>query len=162
MKKLILAFFALVFSYNVIAQDSGIGIGVILGDPTGFSVKMWMSEKTAIDAGVGFTWRGYLRLHADFLLHQWSFDIAQDKMLIYFGGGPIVGVGGWSYDRWDGDEWREGPYLNLGIRAPVGVAYHFHQMPLECFVEAAPRLDFIPWYFDIFNVDYAIGAHWYF
>jgi hypothetical protein len=162
MKKLILISLAFIFSYNVIAQDSGIGIGVILGDPTGFSAKFWMNEKSAVDAALGFEFNGYISLHADFLYHHWSFDIAQDKMLVFFGGGPAIGIGGWHYAYWDDGVWRDGPYFNLGIRAPGGVAWHFHQMPLECFVEVAPRINIIHHYRSFFTVDGGVGARWYF
>ena len=152
MKKLILVSLALILSFNAFSQDSGIGIGVILGNPTGFSAKFWMSEKVAVDAAVGATFYsgyygyGFFRIHGDFLFHNWSFDVAQDVMKVYFGAGAMVGFS--SYD------------FHLGIRVPGGVAYHFHQMPLECFAEVVPRFDVLPG-FD-FDVDYAVGARWYF
>ena len=44
----------LVMSLNAFAQDIKNGIGVILGNPTGFTAKLWTGEKTAKDASLGY------------------------------------------------------------------------------------------------------------
>ena len=49
MKKLILLAFVALFSVGVMAQNSGLGLGVIFGEPTGLSAKIWTSERTALD-----------------------------------------------------------------------------------------------------------------
>ena len=52
MKKTIIIALLGVFSLGIAAQDSGFGAGVIFGEPTGLSLKSWMSSKTAVDAAV--------------------------------------------------------------------------------------------------------------
>ena len=32
------------------AQDSGLGLGILVGDPTGLSAKLWLGDSSAIDA----------------------------------------------------------------------------------------------------------------
>ena len=54
MKKFIIVLIAGVFALNVLAQDRGFGIGVFLGEPTGLSVKSWITSKTAVDAAVAW------------------------------------------------------------------------------------------------------------
>jgi hypothetical protein len=152
MKKIILLSLALFLSVGAFSQGSGIGIGVMLGDPTGFSAKWWTSEKTAIDLGVGASffssYYGYatFRIHGDFLLHNWSFDVAEDKLLVFFGGGLSTGISRYNF--------------HLGIRAPGGVAWHFHSIPLEAFAEIVPGIEITPDF--RFDFQSAIGARWYF
>jgi hypothetical protein len=156
MKKLILLCLAAFLSFNAMAQDSGIGIGAIVGSTIDFTAKFWMSEKTAFVTSAGFNYWGNGGLHAnaDFLLHLWSFDVAEDEMKVYFGPGIGIGVyvGSLYYSS---NVW-------FTLRAPGGVGYYFHNMPLEVFAEVAPGTDlFGPWGFD-FRWDSYVGARWYF
>ena len=49
------------------AQVEGLGIGIIVGEPTGICGKLWLSGRTAIDgaAAWSFNKNGNLHLHAD-------------------------------------------------------------------------------------------------
>ena len=156
MKKLILISLALVLSLNTFSQTEGIGIGAAFGSTVDFTVKFWTSETTAIAGAVGFDWGSYGGVHfsADFLFHNWSFDVAEDMMKVYFGPGLGLGVyTGSSY--YSSNLW-------LTLRAPGGVGYYFHSIPLEAFVEFVPGLDlFGPW--DVnFRWGTFVGARWYF
>jgi hypothetical protein len=83
MKKIILISLALVLSLSAFSQTEGIGIGVKLGTTVDFTAKFWMGEKTALDLSAGFDYGGFggLHLSADYLIHNWSFDIAHDEGL---------------------------------------------------------------------------------
>ena len=52
------------------AQDSGFGLGVILGEPTGISGKLWLGGKTAIDGATA--WSSLLNADGNFrnVLHK--------------------------------------------------------------------------------------------
>ena len=78
-KNTTLLFLTLSFSFSLtnssLAQNTGggnTGIGVMLGEPTGISLKIWNNERTAIDAGLAwsFSGRNAVHLHADYLLHK--------------------------------------------------------------------------------------------
>ena len=43
-----------ILTSRAFSQSSGFGIGVIIGEPTGISLKHWMSQTTALDAGVAW------------------------------------------------------------------------------------------------------------
>ncbi len=164
MKKLIIVSLALVFSLSAFSQTSGIGIGAKLGTTIDFTAKFWMSEKTAFDVSAGIDYGGYGGLHvsADFLIHNWSIDVAQDMLKVYFGPGLGLGVatwGGYSSYYW---EYYEYSRVWLTVRAPGGVGYYFHNIPLECFVEFAPGVDIFGPYGFHFRWDSYIGARWYF
>jgi len=56
--------FGMVFGLIIIlakpisAQDHGFGIGLILGEPTGVSAKLWTSNQNALDVGLGVSLGG--------------------------------------------------------------------------------------------------------
>jgi hypothetical protein len=160
MKKIIIACLAAFLSFNVIAQDSGIGIGALIGTTVDFTAKFWMSEKTAFVASTGFdyggAWGGW-HVTADFLIHNWSFDVAEDMMKVYFGPGIGLGVylGSWY-------SWYDHSRVWITPRAPGGVGYYFHSIPLEAFAEFAPGFDIIGPYGFNFRWDSYVGARWYF
>jgi hypothetical protein len=132
------------------AQRSGLGAGVIVGEPTGFSIKGWLNETTAIDGALAWSFEGNssFHAHATYLWHNFSlFPVDRGALPGYFG----VGARYRSMDR--GSD-------RLGIRVPFGLAYHFDNLPLEAFGEIAPILDFSP-KTDL-QLNAAIGLRYYF
>ena len=132
MKKLLLISIVALFSIGLFAQGSGLGLGAIFGEPTGLSAKMWTSEKTAIDGAVAwsFVGSGFLHLHADFLIHNYDLiSVSEGKLPLYFGLGAFVTLAS---------------DLGLGVRVPIGLAYHFDGAPLEIFAEIVPGLSLLP------------------
>ena len=55
-------------------QEYGFGAGIVLGEPTGISLKYWTKPTNAWDAGVawGFGREGAFHLHADHLWHKYN------------------------------------------------------------------------------------------
>jgi hypothetical protein len=162
MKRIIIVSLALALSLGAFAQTSGVGIGVILGTTVDFSAKFWMTETTAFDAAIGFDYGGYggVHLNADYLIHNWSFDVAQDIMKVYFGPGVAVGfTTGYNDYYWDTHQYSK---VRFTVRAPGGVGYYFHGFPLEAFAEIVPGVDIIGPYGFNFRWDSYVGARWYF
>ena len=91
--RLIIFLFFLTCS-QVSAQTTGIGIGAILGEPTGISAKIWMSEHNAVTGALAWSFRdaGSLQIQADYLIHaDLTSEIDQDiKGRAYF----HYGIGG--------------------------------------------------------------------
>jgi hypothetical protein len=145
-KALIIALLG-IFSLNISAQDSGFGAGVIFGEPTGLSLKSWLSSKNAVDAAV--TWSSiddFVYLHADFLIHNFNvIDVSDGQLPLYFGIGAKVGFGN---------------DLVFGARIPIGLDYMFSGAPVDIFVEIVPGLTIIP-AFD-FDIDGGIGVRYWF
>jgi len=167
MKRSFVLALALFFSMSLLAQNSGIGIGAILGSSVDFSAKLWLGEKNALHGAIGYDYtnaRGGGHLNVDFLIHKWWIDIAQDQLVVYFG--PGIGIGAYRYwDYYDLYHYDLRTRLSLTVRAPVGAAYHFHGFPLEAFIEVVPALQ------PVGPGDFAdhwlwwgsyVGAHWYF
>lgn len=154
MKKRIFLLVSILFIYyTTSAQDKGFGIGIMLGEPSGFSAKKWLSKQNAIDAGMGwsFTENGSIHLHADYLYHNYDLIKVTDyKIPFYFGVGGRI--------KFKGSEKSSiGNYI--GVRVPVGVSYEASSVPFDVFLEIVPILDVSP---DTrFTFNSAIGVRYY-
>lgn len=115
------------------SQDRGFGLGVIIGEPTGISLKGWLSSKTAIDAGVA--WSFYrdnaFHIHADYLLHAFDVFETRERIPLYYGIGGRIKTA-----RRDD--------ARFGLRLVVGIGYMFRDAPVDLFLEIAPIVDLAP------------------
>ncbi|MGQ0644219.1 MAG: hypothetical protein ACT4O3_01860 [Elusimicrobiota bacterium] len=122
-----------------------IGVGIILGSPTGLSGKYWLGTTTAIDAALGF---GDLSLHGDYLWHIADLfpQPKQGKLPAYWGVGARI------KDKKDDTE--------FGIRGVGGMAYWFPRHPVELFLELVPVFEITP---DAgLGLDVGLGVRYYF
>jgi hypothetical protein len=147
MKKL---FFVLIITgicSSIFAQLNGLGLGVILGEPTGLSAKMWTSKTTAIDGAAAWSLAGdgYIHLHADVLVHSFAIKVDKGELPIYIGLGARILL-------------ADNP--GVGVRVPLGIAYHFASAPFDAFLEIAPILDLLP--ATGYSTNGAIGLRYYF
>ena len=148
MKKLFFISTFFLFSIGLFAQDSGLGLGLIFGEPTGLSAKMWTSERTAIDAAVAwsFSTPGWFHVHADFLIHNYDIiTVSTGKLPLYYGVG--------AYTAFSSE-------FGLGARVPLGLAYQFEGAPVDIFAEVAPGLAVLPAL--KFYIGGGIGARYFF
>ncbi len=134
MKKLLTIIFlvALFLPLAVFAKEKSFGLGIILGEPTGVSLKKWTGSSTAIDgaAAWSFTGGGSLHIHVDYLIHNSSlFDVKKGKLLFYYGPGGRL---------------KTEAEVRVGFRIPVGLSYEIEDTPLDVFLEIAPTLDLVP------------------
>ncbi|MFW6347499.1 MAG: hypothetical protein ACOC2C_02665 [Cyclonatronaceae bacterium] len=114
--------------------DGNFGLGVIAGEPTGLSAKLWTGNQNAFAAGVAWSFSGdsQLHLHTDYLFHNFNLiRVEQGSMALHYG------VGGRLQLQEDDDS-------KLGVRFPVGLSYFLANNPLEIFVEVVPVLDLTP------------------
>jgi hypothetical protein len=119
-------------SASVRAQERGLGLGIIVGEPTGLSIKGWTSSRTAIDAGIAWSFRreGYMHAHVDYL---WHFeDIINTRQQVI----PYLGVGGRVLGREHSSR--------VGIRIAGGLAWLPQGAPLDVILEMAPIIDLAP------------------
>ena len=154
MKKLFLIIFlSTVFVFITIssyAQDKGLGLGVMIGEPTGFSGKYWLNETNAVDFGMAYSFvrsHSALSLHADYLYH--SFDIIKSnyRMPVYFGYGVRLRL----VNKDDNA---------LGARGVIGINWLSNETPFDVFLEVAPVFNLFP--STSLNLDAAIGARYFF
>lgn len=114
------------------AQDKGLGLGIIIGEPTGLSLKSWTGRRTAVDAAAAWSFdrNGSLHLHVDYLIHDFNLlRTRTGRLPVYYGiGGRVL-----LQDK-----------TRVGIRIPVGMSYIFEKAPFDVFVEFGPVFDVVP------------------
>jgi hypothetical protein len=133
MKRLSLLFvLAILLQMNINAQDRGFGLGIILGEPTGVSGKLWTSGQNAFDFGAAWSFQGEgnLLLQADYVWHIFRLIPVPDGKLPFY-----VGVGG---------EVILADDPVIGVRVPLGLDYMFGNAPVDIFVELVPILRLAP------------------
>lgn len=149
MKKIIALILLAAFAAGSLhAQRDGLGLGVIVGEPTGVTAKYWIDDRSAFDAAAAWSLEGRssFHLHGTWLFHRFDLiEVERGDLPVYYGVGARVKTGG--KDR-------------VGVRVPVGIAYHFDNVPVELFGELAPILDIAP--STSLRINAAIGGRWYF
>ena len=121
-------------SPSVFSSNIPLGIGFSAGEPTGLSLKYWLTEKFAVDAGGGYSFANSegFQMYSDFLFHKFDLiHVPRGELPLYFG------VGGRLKFPEHGDN-------IAGLRLPVGLSYLFPDTPLELFAEVAPIVDVSP------------------
>ncbi len=162
--KYVLSILVFLYALGSKAQSSGFGAGIILGEPTGISVKGWISGDRAIDGALAWSLRSgsYFSLHADYLFHNMDLiSISKGRLPLYYG--PGARLRSWTGNRyWDHGRWHDydGSRASFGIRFPVGLDYLPDKAPVDVFLEVAPSLDLLP--STSFDVGAAIGARYWF
>ena len=144
---IIIGFLVLFSSLNY-SQDKEIGAGIIVGEPTGLSFKYWLTEKTALDAGLAWSFvdENAVQIQADYLIHNFNLiKVSKGKLPFYFG------IGGRLKFSTD---------VILGVRVPLGLAYLFSDEPIDIFLEIVPILDLLPK--TDFTISAAIGGRYFF
>ena len=123
------------------------GIGFILGEPTGLSLKGYVREDRAIAGGLAWSLShgNAFHVHADYLFHSFnSIRVNRGRLPIYYG--PGVRLRTWDGGRyWRGGEWHDlDGSADIAVRFPVGLAYEFDGAPLDVFLEVVPALGILP------------------
>jgi len=114
-------------------RASGLSAGIILGEPSGISIKATGNGSMAWDAALAWSFLSHntgLYLHSDFIYHLNGFQMNNGAFFR-----PYVGGGGAVHFSSD---------FKIAVRIPIGIAFFFSNMPIEVFVEAAPGLLLFP------------------
>lgn len=145
-----MAAFATTGMERVEAGGGNFGLGITVGEPTGISGKFFVSNMNAIQGAVAWSFSGDTDFHLqlDYLYHFESLiKVKSGKAPVYAGLGGRV-------------KFRENKDNQIGLRIPVGVAYHFAAAPFDVFVEIVPILELAP---DTeFSMEGALGGRFYF
>mgnify|MGYP001597969673 CR=1 FL=1 len=136
------------------------GLGVIVGEPTGISAKLWTSSTTAFDAGLGWSIGGdrfgkydgfyhggsRVHVHVDYLWHSFDAIHSTENLPLYYGVGGRINSGA--------------PYtISAAVRGVLGIAWLPRETPLDVFFEIAPSLQLTP--STGFGVDVGLGARYF-
>lgn len=143
------------------SQYRPFGLGVMVGEPTGLSAKLWTSPVTAFDFGLGWSVHGdrignydvgynggnRTHFHVDYLWH--SFDAIQstERFPLYYGiGGRLNNGGGYT--------------SSFAVRGVFGIAWIPRPAPVDIFFELVPTLQLTS--SSGFGIDAGFGARYYF
>jgi hypothetical protein len=135
------------------------GLGLIIGDPTGLTLKGFLTPETAIDGAVGIGVLGGddLHVHADFL---WHFQVQRwdaAALQLYLGVGPELGLH--NHPDPPPPHPDNHDHVFIGVRGPFGLAVMFNA-PFDVFLEVAAGLWLVQ---DVrFHLDAAIGGRYWF
>ncbi|MEX1276587.1 MAG: hypothetical protein WEE20_11675 [Bacteroidota bacterium] len=143
------------------AQDRKFGLGVMIGEPTGISAKLWTSSTTAFDFGLGWSvggdrigrYDGYydggsrVHFHMDYLWHAFDAIRATERFPLYYGIGGRINTGA-------------GYRNSVAVRGVFGIAWLPRETSMDVFLELAPALQLSP--SSGFGIDGALGARYFF
>ena len=126
-----------------LAEPKGIGIGVMVGEPTGISAKKWLDATHAIDGAAAWSFSGgdAFSLHADYLWHRFGvITNPPPEVVLHYGVGARVQVRDEDDSNGNGNDDDD----TAGVRLPIGLTYLMKGDPVEFFMELAPVVDLVP------------------
>ncbi len=139
-------------------QGKDFGLGIIAGDPTGLTAKLWLDASNALDFHLSFDFTDEdITFLVDYLLHFGAFNVRSNsiELPLYIGIGGKLSIDSFE-DRRDDRDAR----IGLGARVPFGLALLLKRAPLEFFLEVAVGVRIFP-ATNTF-LDAGLGARYYF
>ena len=149
-------------------EGKDFGFGLILGEPTGGTIKYWLNSENALVGDIGYSYFGAPRIDIDYLWHFHAFNSNIVKLYAAIGGAVGFGTGYYGV-FYQGKHYDEGDYpfyyrgyrnsdIGFGIRAMFGLNVIPRRTPVEFFLELGPLIGISP-----FGVafDAAIGVRFY-
>src|SRR5215470_7789517 len=122
------------------ADKGNFGVGIILGEPTGITAKLYLKDDVAVQGAIGSAFiGGGLQIHADYLFHPYILQSRPSFVLpVYFGPGVRL------IDYTDGRDANgmSTSAFALGVRGVAGLLFDFKTVPLDAFVEVAGVLEY--------------------
>lgn len=145
----VLCAFVVAFSSQALAQGpkgKEFGFGLVLGEPTGLTIKYWLNKENALTANLGASYFGSPRIGVDYL---WHFDIFKSRIVqLYAGPGLVLGIGegkGFWYKEKHGKFYmRSSGETGIAFRGMVGLNIIPRNTPLEIFLELGPLVGITP------------------
>ncbi len=126
------------------SQDRGLGIGVIVGDPTGISMKIWTTQSNALQFALAWSTHDpflgtRVSVSGDYLWHSFNAIRSDERFPVFYGVGGVIASGG-------------GFQSALGVRGVIGIDWLSRKAPIDVFIQAVPVLVLSP------STDVEIGA----
>lgn len=140
------------------AEGGPLGVGLVVGEPTGVSAAYRFDDAQSVQALVAWklTSPGGVLVAADYLFH---FDDILEfegvRIPLYAGAGAKVAFLTGDARYKDSDS-----AFGLGLRIPLGVRWEFDKVPVEVFLEVVPGMLLLPG--TIPDIGAGLGARWYF
>lgn len=133
-----LMLFLMNYSSTVNAQHYNTGIGGRFGDFSGFTIKHFISNTTAIDGLISFGYGGFLLTG---LYEIQKPIVGVTNLDWYIGIGGHIGSINGSKDPWAGNTY--GTYTAIGIDFVGGLEYSFSEAPFSIGLDWKPAINII-------------------
>lgn len=117
------------------AEKGTFGAGLIIGEPTGVTAKLYVKDDQALQAAAGFAFvGGGIHMHLDYVFHPVILQTRDSFVLLAY-----IGPGVRLIQYRDG---RDEDFVALGIRGVGGLLFDFKDNPLDAFVEVGGVLEY--------------------
>lgn len=152
MRKILLIMASIVFiTGTALSQPGSVGVGAIVGDPTGLHMKIWNQETRSWNFAAAWSAGQYDKLvvQGDYVFYDYDLlDVDTDggELPVYYGIGLQLRMGE------DDSE--------LGVRVPLGLNWVFSEAPLDIFFEIVPAVNLFPE--TSFELHGGVGIHYFF
>ncbi len=129
------------------SSPKNFGLGVMFGEPSGLTGKLWTTKNMAFDAGVAWSFKNdIVYIHINYLFHHFELvEVKKGSFGIYYGIGGAVVI----FDS-----------VHVGARVPLGLEYVFPGNQFEIFLEIVPGIALIPE--TDFYLSGGVGVRYYF
>lgn len=118
------------------SEKGTLGVGLIFGEPTGVSVKLYLEDDQAIQGAFGASfYADAWQVHAEYIWHPW---ILQDRDTFVL---PVYLGPGLRFMRYNGGRNGDASYA-VGLRVVAGLLFDFKNVPLDVFVEAGGVIEY--------------------
>lgn len=145
---LLFSILLVMLGHGALSQSRGLGLGVVLGDPTGFNGKAWLSHSGAFQFGVGMPSlsqsHGTL-INAEYIWHAHVIR-SHEQFPLFYGIGGVLGSG-WGNSA-------------IGARGIFGMAWWPRNSSIDIFFQLTPTLYFSP--DSHFEFDGGVGIRYFF
>lgn len=112
-------------------EKGSLGLGIIIGEPTGVCAKLYLEDDRALQAAIGATFvSGGFQAHVDYVLHPWILEEREQFTMPAYVGGGVRAMQHAAGRDGDSD-------FRIGPRAVAGLLFDFTEIPLDVFVEVA-------------------------
>lgn len=147
--------FVLVFAC-AIAQAQSTGLGLRIGESTGFTLKKYFNNGHAFEISAGATGyfynRGYkagkwesggLALMGNYVV---QIPVPEAEGLeIYVGGGGSAKLRSFRYNSGFGEGLETATRISFALNGVAGVEYHFSDAPVTLFLDVIPYIEVMPY-----------------
>lgn len=133
---LLIAFFCVLSTTQLKAQDYKAAVGLSLGGNMGVNAKVFISGASAIEGGVDYTFHH----NAVNFFAVWQYHLQLiDGLYGYAGAGFNIGAQHLGYNRLD----HRGSDFNFGLDPNVGFEYKFNASPITVGVDYRPSINIV-------------------
>ena len=145
-------------------NENRLGLGAMLGVPTGLCAKYRLTSGSSVDFGLAFSFNNYIEVFSDYLYQFPGAFSRESATSAEFT--PYIGVGAVIFSNTAGVNAPDSHYFSsnnanadLGVRFPLGIEWLPRRVHLGVFGELVPGIGIVPGTFAFIEGD--VGVRYY-